>query len=226
MAGDATPDKADATALAATAPARTWEKITLFAFGTFFLIVLLIISWFDRQPSISSWFIYICVLAMAAGGVAALLPGAINVDISPGIRGGGALAIAVLVFYFGKDRVTAAPIVQVVEGLTSHLDFPTPVNPQQSDVYVYINSSLAARDCVTGAPDFTGTPNNQASIQRGSGGIQVNYAKVKQGDNIWVATKDQSGNWWKSDDLIVPQGELSMNSVALVAVKSRVENAP
>ncbi len=218
---DANPDKADVTPAA-----RTWEKITLFAFGTFFLLVLLVISWFDRQPSTSSWFIYICILAMAAGGVAGLLPGAINVDINPGIRASGALAIAVLVFYFGKDRVTAASMVQVVEGLTSHLDFPSPVNPQQSDVYVYINSGLAARDCVSATPDFAGTPSKQAQIQRDSGGIQVNYAAVKQGDRIWVATKDQSGNWWKSDDLVVPQGELAMNSVSLDAVKSRVEYAP
>jgi hypothetical protein len=210
----------------ATPAARTWEKVTLFAFGTFFLLVLLVISWFDRQPSASSWFIYISILAMAAGGIAALLPGAINVVINPGIRAGGALAIAVLVFYFGKDRVTVAPLVEVIQGLTSHLDFPSPVDPQKSDVYVYINSTLAARDCVGAAPDFAGTPSKQASIQRDSGGIQINYGMLKPGDTIWVATKDQSGNWWKSDDLVVPQGELAMNSVSLVAVQSRIEYAP
>ena len=53
-------------------PPRYWEKITLFVFGTFFFIVLLAIAWLDRRPSGSSWYIYICVLAMAAGGVAAL----------------------------------------------------------------------------------------------------------------------------------------------------------
>jgi hypothetical protein len=205
--------------------AKTWEKITLFAFGTFFLLVLLVISWFDRQPSPSSWFIYISVLAMAAGGIAALLPGAINVTINPGIRAGGALAIAVLVFYFGKDRVTPVQTTQPIHGLTSHLDFPSPVDPQKSDIYVYINATLAASDCVN-TPDIAGTPNKQASVQRDSGGIQINYVALNQGDTIWVATKDQAGNWWKSDDLIVPQGELAMNTASLVAVESRIKYGP
>ena len=81
---------------------RDWEKPTLFVFGTVFFIVLLAIAWLDKSPSKSSWYIYNWVLAMAAGGIAALLPGAINVNLNPGIRASGAIAVAVLAFYFGK----------------------------------------------------------------------------------------------------------------------------
>jgi len=57
-----------------TPPPQNWEKITLFVFGSVFFTVLLAIAWLDRHPSHSSWYIYLWVLAMAAGGVAALLP--------------------------------------------------------------------------------------------------------------------------------------------------------
>ena len=212
-----------ATAAATPAP-RTWEKITLFAFGTFFVIVLLMIAWFDRQPSTSSWYIYICVLAIAVGGVAALLPGAINVEINPGLRGGGALALAALVIWFGKELAPSPPPpVSFIEGLSSHLDFPSPVDPQNSDVYVYINAKLAAVQCPSGRPELFGAPTNQATIHRDWGGISVGYNHLKQGDRVWIAAKDPNGNWWKSNDLVVPQGELTMNGSNLVAVQARTD---
>jgi hypothetical protein len=212
-------------------PPRDWEKITLFAFGTFFFIVLLAIAWLDRHPSGSSWYIYICVLAMAAGGVAALLPGAINVDLHPGIRAGGAIAVAVLVFYFGKDRPTEALMVQ---GLKSHLDAPqgSVIDPA-SDVYVVINSKLATydkggfssvEDLHFGLSDWNGAKN--VSVKRGPGGIQIVYGALTQGDTIDVISKDPSGHWWVSNDTIVPEGELTMSSSSVDVIKTRFVNGP
>jgi general stress protein CsbA len=48
-----------------------WEKVTLFIFKSVFLTALLVIAHFDKNPSYTSWYIYVCVLAMAAGGIAA-----------------------------------------------------------------------------------------------------------------------------------------------------------
>jgi hypothetical protein len=205
-----------------------WEKITLFVFGTFFFIVLLAIAWLDRHPSSSSWFIYICVLALAAGGVAALLPGTINVNVNPGIRASGAFAIAVLVFAFGKDRPTSDTIIQ---GLQSHLDSPigSVIDPS-SDVYVTINSRLAlyskggagSRDLDFGANDWKGA--KQVSVVRGPGGIRVDYGALAQGDKIVVFSKDPSGSWWVSNDLIVPEGEMAMRATSLADAKGRAAN--
>ncbi len=207
---------------------RDWEKITLFVFGTFFFIVLLAIAWADRHPSSSSWFIYICVLAMAAGGVAALLPGTLNVVLHPGIRAGGALAIAVLVFYFGQSRPTSDTIIQ---GLKLHLDGPqgSLVDPS-SDVYVTINSKLAAyskglsgsRDLDFGANDWKGA--KQVDVARGAGGIQIDYGTLAPGDKVVVFSKGPSGSWWISNDMIVPEGELAMRNSSIADVKARVEN--
>jgi hypothetical protein len=209
-------------------PPRDWEKITLFVFGTFFFIVLLAVAWLDRHPSNSSWYIYIWVLAMAAGGVTALLPGAINVNLNPGIRAGGAIAVAVLVFYFGKDTPTNDTIVQ---GLKSHLDTPqgSVIDPS-SDVYVVINSKLAAyngsaqRDLDFGVNDWKGA--KKVTVVRGPGGVQIVYGALAQGDKIDVISKDPSGDWWISNDTIVPEGELAMRKSSLSEVNARVKNGP
>ncbi len=211
-------------------PPRDWEKATLFAFGTFFFVVLLAIAWFDRNPSESSWYIYICVLAMAAGGVAALLPGAINVDLHPGIKAGGAVAIAVLVFYFGKDRPTGNTIV---EGLKSHLDAPqgSVIDPS-SDVYVVIDSKLAAyskgghgsEDLNFGVNDWKGS--KKVSVLRGPGGVQIVYGDLAQGNMIDVIAKDSTGVWWISNDMVVPEGELTMKNTSIAEVKTRFANGP
>ena len=200
-----------------------WERPTLFVFGTFFFVVLLFIAWFDPTPSKTSWFIYICVLALAAGGVAGLLPGAINVNLKPGIKASGALAIAALVFYFGKNLVPDNPIVQ---GLTSTLEFPATadVNPWASDVYVYVDNQLAGLSLSGPQQLSVGAKNTaKATVQRGSGGLTIQYAAVSQGSKIWVVCKDSSGSWWTSNDVIVPKGDLAMSSLPAQAVMSRVE---
>ena len=112
-------------------PLRDWEKITLFAFGSFFFSVLLVMSWFAKEPTHTQWYIDLCVLSMAAAGVAALLPGAINLQVHSAVRATGAVAVAVLIFYFGKDEV------KVVQGVKSHLEFPdNSVDPRSADIYV------------------------------------------------------------------------------------------
>jgi hypothetical protein len=208
---------------------RDWEKITLFAFGTFFFVVLLVIAWFDPNPSESSWYIYICVLAMAAGGVAALLPGVINVNLSVGVKAAGAVAVFVLVFFLGKDKATKSTIVA---GLKSHLDAPQnySIDPS-SDVYVVINSKLATYSKGVGPKDLDFGPNDwkgakQVFVVRGPGGIQINYGALSQGDTIDVVTKGPDGNWWISNDTVVPEGELAMRSSSDKEIKQRFENVP
>ena len=209
---------------------RAWEKVTLFAFGTAFFTVLIAIALLDKHPSKSSWYVYTCVLAMAAGGVGALLPGAINVNLHPGIRAGGAIAIFVLVFFYGKDKVTEETIVQ---GLKSHLDSPNggAIDPS-SDVYVVVNSKLAAygkgglgaEDLNFGTNDWKGT--KKASVERGAGGIQIVYGSLAQGDTIDIIAKDRSNDWWISNDMTVPEGELGMRMTSLAEVKRRFADGP
>jgi len=133
-----------------------------------------------------------------------------------------------LVFSFGKDRATSDTIV---EGLKSHLDSPqgSAVDPS-SDVYVMINSKLAAYDKgLSGPRDLNFGPNDwngakQVTVERGQCGIQIRYGVLAQGDKIVVFSKDPAGTWWISNDTIVPEGELAMRSTSVANVRARVES--
>src|SRR5438270_587032 len=87
-----------------------WEKPTLFAFACAASVVLLAVAWFDKHPSRTSWHIYNSILAIAAGGIAALIPGTLSLNWPGGIRAAGALAVAVIVFYAGSGVVPAEQI--------------------------------------------------------------------------------------------------------------------
>jgi hypothetical protein len=90
----------------------------------FFFSVLLLIAHFDPTPTQFSWFIYNCVLALSAGGVAGLLPGTLNVNWPSGVRATGALAFAIVVFYLGHLGQHIADDEAKVQNLDSYLVFP------------------------------------------------------------------------------------------------------
>jgi hypothetical protein len=219
-------------------PPRAWEKPTLFVFGALFLIALLALIRPDSHPSHSSWFIYTIVLALAAGAVTALLPGTINVTVNnvkndnwswkPQIRASGAIAVVVIVICLGTEvGKEVATEDTFVPNLKSHLESPqgTGIDPS-SDVYVVINSKLAAyskgHQSATQLDFGKSTWNGvkKASILRGSGGIQVNYGALAQGDKIDIISIDTHGLWWLSNDMTVPEGELEMKSTTMDNVKA------
>ena len=67
------------------------DKILAFAFGVFFILILLFIAFKDRTPTDFGIVVYRVVLALAASGIGAVVPGMIYVTISPLIRAGGAM---------------------------------------------------------------------------------------------------------------------------------------
>jgi hypothetical protein len=205
-----------------TPPAfSTWEKITVFSF----LAVLVVIALFDRHPTNTSWYIYLCVLALAAGCIGASLPGAINVQWKkPGISASGAAALALLVVACG---IYVESHQQVVRGLTSHLEIPNQDTfDPDSDVYVVIDGKLAAyrkgghtpiQDLNFGSHVWL---TGKAQVTHGPGGIGIDYDDLFPRQTIDIIAKDRSGQWWKSKDLVVPGGELLMEETDLVTVKT------
>jgi hypothetical protein len=85
------------------------DKILAFVFGVFFVSILLVIARSDRQPSPIGILIYRVVLALAAAGIGAVIPGMIDVNISPVIRAGGAIALFVIVYWFKPADLVAGP---------------------------------------------------------------------------------------------------------------------
>ena len=85
-----------------------WERLAIFVFGVIFVAVLLIIALFYPRPTPFQYTVFQIVLALAAAGVAALIPGLINVKV-PGVSAGGALAVFVVVFFFSPAALVATP---------------------------------------------------------------------------------------------------------------------
>ncbi|MEM7231096.1 MAG: hypothetical protein AAF517_02910 [Planctomycetota bacterium] len=89
-------------------PTRGREKrlslILAFVFGVVFVSVLLAIAILLPEPTPTQFFVFRVVLALAASGVAAVIPGLLNVEVAPfpktAIRAGGALGIFVIVYFF------------------------------------------------------------------------------------------------------------------------------
>lgn len=83
-----------------TGPA-TWEKIAAFAFGVIFVAVLLGVAFAAPNPTDFQLFVFRIVLALAAAGVAAVIPGFLHIESKTAlyaVRAGGALGVFLLVF--------------------------------------------------------------------------------------------------------------------------------
>lgn len=95
------------------------EKALLFSFAVFFVIIMLILVVAIPTPTQMQWRVFGLVLAMIGGGFGAMLPGALEVNVSKTIKAAGAAGFFVIVYFFN-------PV-----GLVSNdpfSDFPPPPN--------------------------------------------------------------------------------------------------
>jgi hypothetical protein len=197
---------------------RPWKLITLFAFAVCGLGTLLLMTRFDSNPSQTNWFIYLTVLSLAAGGVAALLPGAMNFEVPGSLKAGGALAVVALIFYFGGSKATPVQTSSATLGMKSFLVFDKswPGSPFDSDVYVFVNSKVAKADVVSQKPLYSVEDQDRSStievVRSLEGGFRVDFAKLLPGEHIYVKVHSQSGDW-RSDDLIIPESNFHMTPV-------------
>ena len=79
---------------------KSHEKVLAFVFGVVFVVVLLAVAFFVPNPTAFQYTVFRIVLALAAAGVAAMIPGFLAVNISTWLRAGGALAIFVIVYFY------------------------------------------------------------------------------------------------------------------------------
>jgi hypothetical protein len=77
---------------------ENWQKLAAVGCGVLFASVMLIIAIAVPNPTTTQWFIFRVVLALAAAGIGAVLPGLIVVNVSKFVRAGGAIALFVLVY--------------------------------------------------------------------------------------------------------------------------------
>ena len=97
------------------------STILAFCFGVVFLAALLAIVIIFPDPTDRQFEIIRTVLALAAGGVAAAIPGLLNLQLGAGsklaIRAGGAIAVFVVVYFYspahGRARFHSIPMAPI-----------------------------------------------------------------------------------------------------------------
>lgn len=80
-----------------------WEIIVAIAFGIVFVVVMLGFSVKFPNPTPSQYAVFKTVLALAAAGVGAVLPGVLNLELplpKGVLRASGAVVLFVVVFFF------------------------------------------------------------------------------------------------------------------------------
>ena len=86
--------------------AETWEKVLAFIFGVVFVSVMLTVAVFIPNPTPFQQWLFRVVLALAAAGVGAVVPGMINVEWKdPKIRAAGAFALFVIVYLLNPPEL-------------------------------------------------------------------------------------------------------------------------
>lgn len=73
------------------------KVLIAFVFGAIFIVTILVFTTVVKDPSPTAIWTYRVILALAAGGVAAILPGFIDVKYKGFVQAGGAVGVFVLV---------------------------------------------------------------------------------------------------------------------------------
>lgn len=102
----------------------TLQIIAAFVFGLVFIITLLVLAIVFPKPTPFQYSVFRIVLSLACAGIAAMIPGFINLELESTIglilRAGGALAVFVLVYFFNPARLAIeAGSEETVEELSS-----------------------------------------------------------------------------------------------------------
>ena len=84
---------------------ENWQKLVAVGCGVLFVSVMLVVAIAVPNPTATQWFVFRVVLALAAAGIGAVLPGLIVVNVSRFVRSGGAIALFVLVYLWNPPQL-------------------------------------------------------------------------------------------------------------------------
>ena len=90
------------------------QVILAFAFGAAFVVALVLLAVAFPQPTPFQYTIFRIILALAAGGVAAMIPGLIDLQLARGaavtVSASGALAVFAITYFFNPAKLAAHPV--------------------------------------------------------------------------------------------------------------------
>ncbi|KWB76391.1 hypothetical protein WL42_18410 [Burkholderia ubonensis] len=81
------------------------DKYLSAAFGVTFIVVAIGLALYKPDPTKFQYTVFRTVLALAAAGFGAVVPGTIQVKVGKFVRAGGALALFVLVYFYAPAQL-------------------------------------------------------------------------------------------------------------------------
>ncbi|HCG7109428.1 TPA: hypothetical protein NJ338_004995 [Vibrio parahaemolyticus] len=81
------------------------QQIAAFSFGVVFVSILLTLAIFFSTPTSFQYLVFKTVLSLAAAGIAAMVPGFLQVTLATWLRAGGALAVFVVVYFYNPAQL-------------------------------------------------------------------------------------------------------------------------
>jgi hypothetical protein len=85
------------------------KGILAFVFGVTFIVTLLVLSVKFPNPTQFQYTVFRIVLALACAGVAAVIPGVLNVQIGGWLTAGGAFAVFAIVYFYSPANAVVMP---------------------------------------------------------------------------------------------------------------------
>ena len=89
---------------------KSVERYLAFAFGVIFVVVLLVLATKFPNPTPFQYTVFRIVLALASGGVAAMIPGFLTLRIATWLRASGAIAVFVITYFYSPAEMTGVKI--------------------------------------------------------------------------------------------------------------------
>lgn len=123
------------------------ERIVAFVFGVVFVLLIMAIALWLPNPTPFQYTVFRIVLALAAAGVAAMLPGFLEVTVKTWIRAGGALAVFVIVYFYspaGLERAGVVPKTEEQQEIEKPVVMRTPGAHEPTSRFSLIPSAFAA----------------------------------------------------------------------------------
>jgi hypothetical protein len=86
------------------------EQKIAYIFGIVFIVVTLFLAIAFPEPALFQYTVFRIVLALAAAGIASVIPGFLNVEVGAWVRASGAIAIFVIVYFFTPAQLAVKEI--------------------------------------------------------------------------------------------------------------------
>lgn len=104
------------------------SQIAVFSFGVSFVSALLVLAIKFPRPTDFQYLVFRIVLAISVAGIAANMPGLLNVSVSSIVSASGALGVFVVIYFFSPANLVVQPasnsIVEALNDYWKNISFP------------------------------------------------------------------------------------------------------